>query len=250
MIDGEVFLIRHSHDDHSYIDGENNTSLTRKGIEDARLMGARMARILHERDERTVNIHTSSKKRSVETAEILSEELDRNYIHHGLQVDNRLRELYQGKIIDFRKLAHQRKADLLQLSWEVFDERRVSGDLSYHFGDFQAGGEVKEPLRGFIEFPYGESQNDFSFRTADALRDIVINMRDEESLPLIVAHRGGIREIRNLIFAINHNLPICQAEEREQSGLKYCEIIPDHITDIGFCIQALDGHLKSIKTAS
>lgn len=247
MSEREVFLIRHGHDDHSYIDGNNNTSLTLKGIEGARQMGTKMAALLGDSDIGVVDIHTSSRKRSVETAEILSEELDKSQIAHGFHVDERLKELYQGKIINVDILTHQEKAALLQLAWEIFDEDRVEGGMDYHFGDFQSGEEAHYPLRGFIEDPYGESQGEFSYRIGSALHDILQDVVDKHGTPIVVAHRGGIREIRNILHATNNNLPVKQSSECEMSGLIYCEIVSNPIRDVDFSLRALDNYLKTLK---
>ncbi len=247
MSEREVYLVRHGHDDHSYIDGDYNTSLTIRGVEAARHMGARMAVLLSDHDNSAIDIHTSSKKRSVETAEILGEELGKNRIEYALHVDERLKELYQGKIINIDKLSHQEKALLLQMAWEAFDERRVGGDLNYHFGDFQPEGLVHEDLRAFIEHPYGESQGEFSYRVGSVLYDTLLDARDEGSVPIIVTHRGGIREIRNIVYATNNDMPMGQYQECEMSGLKYCEIVRESVHDVSFSICALNNYLKTLK---
>ncbi len=247
MSEREVYLVRHGHDDHSHIDGYYNTSLTIRGIEDARQMGSRMAILLGDQENRVIDIYTSSKKRSVETAEILGEEFGKNRIEYGFHADERLKELYQGKIINIEKLSHQEKTSLLQIAWEAFDERRVGGNLNYHFGDFQPEGGVHKSLRGFIEYPYGESQGDFSYRVGDALRDTLMETRDAGSVPIIVTHRGGVREIRNLVYATNNDTPMRQYKECEMSGLKYCEIVRESVHDVSFSILALSNYLKTLK---
>jgi broad specificity phosphatase PhoE len=243
-----LYLLRHSYDDHSCIDGNNDTCLTREGIDIARKMAVNMTGLLLEDEGRVVNVHTSCKKRSVETAEILSEQLDRSSVLYTFHIDDNLRELYQGRIINIDRFSHQEKIGLLQLAWEMFDSRRVGNDMNYHFGDPGNGSGQNPLLRGFIECPYGESQNEFSFRIGDALDGLLQGLRNDGGLPVVITHRGGIREMQNLIYAINNNIPVGQSQVCEMSGLRYCEIIPAEIKDTGLCIDAIDGYLKRIKT--
>ena len=63
----EFLTIRHSRDDHSYIDGKNNTSLTCEGIEIAKNMSNE---VLYCVDVRKIIVRHSSKKRAIERAEI------------------------------------------------------------------------------------------------------------------------------------------------------------------------------------
>ena len=73
----DFMLVRHSYDDHSYIDGNNDTSLTLKGIEIAKKASEK---ILHKIDSDKVIIRHSVKRRAKETAEIIGELLIKNNI--------------------------------------------------------------------------------------------------------------------------------------------------------------------------
>lgn len=245
----ELLLVRHSYDDQSYIDGKYDASLTSKGIDIAQTMARQMVVILGDKEEIVVAFHTSSKKRCVETAEIVCEELDKSKIPHLLRVDDNLRELYQGRIINIDGLSHQERVTLLQLAWELFDEKRVAEDSKYHFGDPIFESDKYNPLSNFIKYPYGESQDDFSIRASGALSDILQTTSSVNNLPVIITHRGGIREIQNLLFAINNHLPIQQSQVCEMAGLKYCEIIDIKIDDVNFCIQAISRYQQMKATS-
>lgn len=92
----DFMLVRHSYDDHSYIDGNNDTSLTLKGIEIAKKASEK---ILHKIDSDKVIIRHSVKRRAKETAEIIGELLIKNNIDCLCIKDNGLTELNQGILI-------------------------------------------------------------------------------------------------------------------------------------------------------
>ena len=72
MKKNDFLIVRHSYDDHSYIDGENDTSLTKKGIDIAKKASEN---ILPKIDSDFVIIRHSTKRRAKETAEIIGEYL-------------------------------------------------------------------------------------------------------------------------------------------------------------------------------
>ena len=112
MRNNEFLVIRHSYDDHSYIDGKNDTSLTKDGIEIAKKMAIN---VLPEIDlNRNVRLRHSTKKRAVETAEILNEELYRHSIGHDIAPDSNLTELFQGNFRNLNLMNHDQKVELLQ----------------------------------------------------------------------------------------------------------------------------------------
>ena len=68
MKKNDFLVVRHSYDDHSFIDGKNDTGLTLKGVEIAKEAAVN---ILHQIDSGRVIVRHSTKVRARETAEIL-----------------------------------------------------------------------------------------------------------------------------------------------------------------------------------
>lgn len=108
--------MRHSYDDHCYIDGKNDTGLTLDGIEIA--MNASKS-ILYNIDSNKVIIRSSSKKRAIETAEIIGEILSKNHIDCTYINDNCLTELFQGRF-NFDGMTHAERVNFLQECWDDF----------------------------------------------------------------------------------------------------------------------------------
>ena len=241
----DFYVIRHGYDDHSYIDINNDPPLIEKGILMARDMSRDMVDILKKRSvDSGVSLRTSSKKRASETASIIADSLDRAKIDYEFVVDPNLRELQQGKVINFNNLSHEQRVRSLEVAWKAFDDKRVAGDADYHFGS-PAINECGEPvLEDFMETPYGESQNEFSERMRVALLDI-LKITDAGRVPIAVTHRGGIREIVNTTYALNNGLPVSQSRVLEMSGLKYCEIINIEVADTQLCLVALKNLLEN-----
>jgi broad specificity phosphatase PhoE len=239
------YLIRHGYDDHSYIDINNDPPLIEKGIVMAHQMADEMLDLLRSDETgRSISIRTSTKKRATETASILAEHLDTAKTAFDFTVDPNLRELQQGRIINFEHLTHQERVKLLEVAWKLFDTKRQAEDMSYRFGSPGVDELGELVLTDFMEPPYGESQNDFSQRLRVAFLDILNDM-NENRLPIAVTHRGGIREISNANYAFNNNLPITQSRVMEMAGLKYCEIIDTNVSDIAFSIASLKNVLKT-----
>ena len=89
----EFYAVRHSKDDESYIDGKFDTSLTKDGILVACETGKKLNCEIREKLDH-VKIITSAKKRTIETGEIIAEEL--KSIDVDFSRDSRINELYQG----------------------------------------------------------------------------------------------------------------------------------------------------------
>jgi len=235
----DFILMRHGYDDHSYIDGLNNTSLTERGINETKQAAKTLVLQLGNLD-RNISIRSSSKKRSTETSEIIAEQFERDKIPYVYFIDQGLRELFQGDM-DLNGLSHEEKINLLQSAWEAFDEERVSENDNYKFGQPHTS-----LIREFVNPPFGESQNQFALRIAKSFSSIVDERLSTGNFPIIITHRGGIREIINMTHAFNHKIPVFQSQVVELSGLKYNEIISSTIFDTQFCIHALRDHIASI----
>lgn len=209
-------LMRHSYDDHSYIDGKNNTDLTHDGIKLAKEASVKISEKL-KRKETDIEIISTSKIRGIHTAEILKERLDHIGVNSSLRIDKNFRELYQGEM-DLSLMNHEDKIKFLESGWISFDKERRRGNNNYHFG------EPHSDLinTNIIKPPYGESQNDFSNRIMKAIKKSLFE-DDMNVSKIIITHRGGMREILNAVFASNNNLPFEQSDSCEMAGLKYCD---------------------------
>ena len=93
MKKNEFILLRHGYDDHSYIDGKNDTGLTEVGIN---MVKDASEKLLYDINYNDVIIRHSSKIRAKETAEILCERILRENIPCRFVEDNGLTELHQG----------------------------------------------------------------------------------------------------------------------------------------------------------
>ena len=109
MNKNDFILVRHSYDDHSYIDGKNDTSLTQNGIEIAKEAAKK---IIYKIDSNEVIIRYSTKKRAKETAEIIGEYLSKNNIDCNYISDSGLTELFQGSF-NFDGMEHIEKVNFL-----------------------------------------------------------------------------------------------------------------------------------------
>lgn len=141
----EFLTIRHSRDDRSYIDGKNNTSLTCEGIEIAKNMSNKVLNCV---DDRKIIVRHSTKKRAIETAEILCERFDKNNIDYEVKSDSNLTELYQGEFRNLDLLNHEERIQLLQSCWEEFDKYRLNNNLDYRFGDYKNAINKKKLIAG------------------------------------------------------------------------------------------------------
>jgi broad specificity phosphatase PhoE len=234
-------LMRHGYDDHSYIDGLNDTSLTEKGIAETRHMAGTLALQVYGL-EREIIIRSSSKKRSVETSEIIVEQFERDKIPYSYLVDQNLRELYQGNM-KLYGLSHEEKVGLLQSAWEVFDAERVTGNDNYRFG--QPHVHLRQV---FVRPPFGESQNQFTLRIAKSFMEAIDESIMTDNLPLFITHRGGIREIQNMTYAFNNQLPVSQSQVYEMTGLVYNGIIENRLDDARLCMHMLRSYIAEINS--
>ena len=240
----DIYMMRHGYDDHSYIDGKNDTSLTAGGIEMAEEASREYAKLIHEKCSNIPQVFTSSRKRAVETAEILSAELGRHKFEHTVQVEPAFRELYQGEMVGLSGKTHQERVRALEIGWRIFDSERKMGNHDYKYGTPSLDSEEYTDFNGFIAPPYGESQNEFTARTQQGLLGVVVESLGGDYTPLIVAHRGTIREVLNVANAHNAGSEeIPQNPNVEMSGWRYCEIFHTELLDPEFSVRALNRFL-------
>lgn len=241
----DILLMRHSYDDHSYIDGYNDTPLTARGVDMARAEAESLIFKLEE-CERSFDLHVSSKRRAVETAEILVESLQKHGLDYSVTIRDGLRELYQGEMRGLENLSHQERVRMLEIGWEIFDRERVRDNDDYKFGTPDIEDVSHLPFLNFIAPPYGESQNELSIRIADSLFEILNSSRDNERIPFILAHRGTIREVLNITHTHNQRkIFIEQDPNIEMAGWRYCELFTTHVSDIDFSLDALARFVRS-----
>lgn len=240
----DILLMRHGYDDHSFIDGKNDTNLTVEGVKHIKDISIEIAKIALSKYESGISINSSSKRRAVQTAEIISETLHKNHFDHSFVIDDRLRELYQGEIINVEILSHQDKKIILQRLWEIFNQERNKDNFDYKFGSPAYCNDSYCDMDSFIKRPYGESHNELVARVLTAFMDIINHSETDGRTPLIVAHRGTIREmlsISNSAERLNSN-----NFNQEMSVWKYGELITHNIDDVSFCLSAIKNRLSKI----
>lgn len=181
MNKNDFMLIRHSYDDHSYIDGKNDTGLTEKGIDIAKKASES---ILYKINDGNVIIRYSSKRRAKETAEIIYNYFSKNNIDCQCIEDSGLTELFQGKF-NFDGMEHIDRVNFLQSCWDDFEECRKHGNLNHHFGQSKNSDIVLMP---------GENHSEWSVRIANSILNI-INDLSHNVQSINVTHRGAIFEI-------------------------------------------------------
>lgn len=218
MKKNDFIIVRHSYDDHSYIDGKNNTGLTQKGIE---MMKEASGRILKNINSNDVIIRHSTKKRAEESAEILAEDLLKRNINCQCISDNGFTELFQGNF-NFGNMEHKERVDFLQSCWDDFEYCRKTGDLKHHFGQNKSSQIVLNP---------GENHLEWSIRIASGVLNIINDLKKSYQ-SISITHRGAIFEIQKIIEMINNGLPMELVEQYETIWISYCQEYLLHFNDL------------------
>lgn len=219
MKKNEFIVLRHSYDDHSYIDGKNDTSLTQRGIEIAQKAAVNM---LQQVNSDKVIIRHSTKIRAQETAEIVCEHLLKHSIDCHCVKDFGLTELFQGKF-NFGNMEHIERVNFLQSCWDDFEHYRQQGDLTHHFG---------QNKNTEIILTYGENHSEWSQRIANGVLNIISDMENSYQ-SINVTHRGAIHEIERIIEMVNGIITPDQVELYNTRWMEYCQ-------DYSLCIDNLD----------
>lgn len=218
MRKNDFIVIRHSYDDHSYIDGKNDTCLTSDGIEIAKKASKEL---LYKIDSNKVIIRHSTKKRAIETAEIFCEYILKNRIDCQCIKDIGLTELYQGKF-DFDGMEHSERVDFLQSCWDDFEYCRKEGNLNHCFG--------QDKNRKIILTP-GENHAEWSVRIANGVLNIIDDL-SKSSQSINVTHRGAILEIQKIVEMINGKITFDQIEKYKTIWMNYCQDYLLHIENL------------------
>ena len=235
-----IVMMRHSYDDDTYIDGKNDTDLTSEGIQIAKNAAMNLSAKLGDLNAK-VGLRSGPKKRSVQTLEILAEQLYADGIPYSITRDNKLTELFQGKM-ELDGLTHYEKVAGLHYAWIAFNQERTKGNFNYRFGH-----PHPEMRSDFIVPPYGETQNEFLLRMADALMSVIEDNAKEHNIPVVIAHRGGIREFMNMSNALNNNIDFSQSQICDISQLQFCDVREIDITDTNIAMTRLQEYANHLR---
>lgn len=239
----DYVLIRHAYDDQSYIDGKNDTGLTAEGVSMAQKRAGILSKQLGELNT-MISIYSSAKKRTMETAEIIADRLNKDGVSYTFSSDKNINELYQGKML-IDGLAHDDKAALMHHAWIAFNTERATGNYNYRFGQ-------PHPLllREFVDIPYGETHNEYALRVAQSFK----NYMRSKGTPLIVLHGGGIGQILNLTKVLNTN-PRISAEtadrlrkEKFYRKIEFCEVFSGRLDNIQNSLNLLSEYINILQT--
>lgn len=226
----KIILIRHSYDDHSYIDGKNDTSLTENGIEIANEALQKLAPRFKSQD---IMIRHSVKVRAKETAQILCSELEKGSNKIECISDHGLTELFQGKF-DFKEMEHEERVNFLQSCWDDFEIEREKGNLHHRFGEYKS----KDTMLTF-----GENHVEWSVRIAGGLLNILNDLENNKQ-SINITHRGAMLEIQNLVRMANGEIEMEEVEKYKTIFMKYCEMFELEIKDIAVAKQNLLNFIK------
>lgn len=218
MKKNEFILLRHGYDDHSYIDGKNDTGLTEDGI---KMVKEASEKLLFDINSNDVIVRHSVKLRARQTAEILCERISKENISCRFIEDNGLTELHQG-VFCFNGLSHDERVNFLQSCWDDFESCRKIGDLQHNFGQNKDRSIVLTP---------GENHSQWSARIANGLLNIIDDMSNSYQA-IGVTHRGAIFEIQQLIKMVNEGLPMDEVEKYETIWVSYCKDFKLDVKDI------------------
>ncbi len=236
-------LIRHAYDDPSYIDGKNDTDLTAEGIDMAQKRAGPLSKQLGELNT-VIPIYSSAKKRTIQTAEIIAEQLNKDGVPYTFNPDKNINELYQGKML-IDGLAHDDKAALMHHAWIAFNTERAAGNYNYRFGQ-------PHPLllREFVDIPYGETHNEYALRVVQSFKNYI----HSKGTPLIVLHGGGIGQMLNLTKVLNANAGMSVEKanqlrkEKFHRKIDFCEVFSGRLDNIQTSLNLLGEYINILQT--
>ena len=207
MDKNSFIILRHGYDDHSYIDGKNDTALIPRGLQESHDAAVKICGMV---DSRNTIIRHSAKQRAKQTAEIIKELLEEKNILCNIMMDSGLTELFQGRF-NFDGLTHRERIDFLQACWEDFEKCRFEGDVYHRFGQWQDRSIILD---------LGENHAQWSVRIAN----------DNQSIN--VTHRGATFEIDRLVQMVNGLIPMNEVEQYQTVWMPYCQDYTFHINDL------------------
>ena len=211
-------ILRHGYDDHSYIDGRNDTPLIPRGLEESTEAAKRVVNMV---DNRDAIIRHSTKQRASQTAEIIKRFLEDKNIKCRCIEDFGLTELFQGNF-NFDGLTHQERVEFLHNCWQDFEKCRFEGDVYHKFGQNQDRSIILD---------LGENHAEWSVRIANGFLHIIDDL--ENNLQSInVTHRGATFEIGRLVQMCNGLIPMKEVEQYEVIWMPYCQDYTFHIDNL------------------
>lgn len=226
----EFLLMRHSYDDHSYIDGKNDTSLTRDGVTIARNAAESVLQYL---DNRNVVVRYSSKKRAKETAEIVCEKLEENDLKYKAVEDVYLNELFQGDF-NFGQMSHNERVNFLQSCWDDFESFRIEGNLNHRFGELKNRNVIVN---------LGENHNEWSVRIGKAVLNILNDVKENNQV-IGITHRGATFEIENIVRMANDEIDLNEVEKYTTVWMRYCQEKVLNVKDVDGAINKVQDFVE------
>jgi phosphoglycerate mutase family protein len=211
-------LMRHSYDDHSFIDGKNDTKLTLDGINIAKEASINLKDKINSNN---VIIRHSTKLRAKETADIICEYLIMNGFNCKCIPEEGLTELYQGKF-NFNKLSHQERIDFLQKCWTDFENCRICGNYYHSFGQNMDKDVILLP---------GNNHNEWSMKISLGLLNAIDDIENNYQ-SILIAHRGVIYMIEQLVKYSNGEIFLEDIEKYCTRWMKYCQDYTLNIEDV------------------
>lgn len=166
----DIYIIRHGETNwnvEGIIQGQSNSSLTEKGIEQAKLTAEKLKTVPFKA------IYSSDLERAMNTAEIICE----HHKNSTIVKDERLRERKFG---DLEGIGHE---DFKTRHPEIYANFR-SNDPAYRI-------------------PGGESRNDLAKRSIDFFNDIISQHADDDTI-LAVTHGGVVNMFVRYIIGIDY----------------------------------------------
>lgn len=218
MKENNFIVFRHSYDDHSFIDGKNDTGLTQNGITMAREAAEKIIYKIYKKD---IIIRHSTKKRAIETAKILRDFLVKNNYNCICINEPGLTELFQGTF-NFEGMTHNERVDFLQSCWDDFENCRLNGDLTHRFGQNKDKNIILSP---------GENHAQWSMRIASGLLNIISDLENSYQ-SINITHRGATFEIEKLIEMVNGNIQMEEVELYQTIWMNYCQDYTFQINDL------------------
>lgn len=224
-MDNNFMVVRHSYDDHSYIDGKNDTPLTPRGIDIAKKA---IVHIEPKLQSNEIIITHSARKRALETTEIFYDYLLKKGFNCKYECDKNLTELYQGNL-NFGDMSHEDRVNFLQSCWDDFEECRLNGILDHRFGQNKDRSVILNP---------GETHNEWSQRISSSLLNTINNI--EQGYQVIdIVHRGVIYEIEQLVKLSNGEINYKDVEQYKTRWMEYCQDYILHLNDLDYAKETI-----------
>ena len=194
----DLVLVRHGQDDETYIDGKFDNPLLSSSHASIKMLGEQIFRHADNDDYRNVRIVASPKRRTAQTSELLADRLSQYGMPVSVEIDQGVRELYQG-IHRIDGFTYDELVRRLQLSWAAYALAIKDNDLDYRFGspDSPILSEQEKDILGNGYVSHGENQTEFLERVYRFLLTIV--HKDSLGLDVVVAHQATVSKAQRVL---------------------------------------------------